>query len=148
MSKYLCQDCKSNNNGWCTVRKCNGLKKLNINSCNTYEGRNDKPIEVANQPTFPRTERLVDKDRCKNNSEAYRVLGKRQILWNIQSQIVAINQDNDLNYEEKYKSLVSSIKSLGGHLEFEEKLWKVDDIIDSIIDEDIVKDSKYMNKIL
>ena len=148
MSKYLCQDCKSNNNGWCTVRKCNGLKKLNITTCNAYESRNDKPIEVANQPTFPRPERLVDKNRCKNNSESHRVLGKRQMLWNIQSQIVAINQDNDLNYEEKYNALVSSIKSLGEHLEFEEKLWKVDDIIDSIIDEDMVKDSKYMNKIL
>lgn len=31
MSKnYICQDCVNNNNGWCTVRKCNGLKKLNI----------------------------------------------------------------------------------------------------------------------
>ena len=37
---YLCQDCKSNNNGWCIVRKCNGLKKLNITNCNTYEDKN------------------------------------------------------------------------------------------------------------
>ena len=46
MSKYLCQDCRSNNNGWCTVRKCNGLKKLNITSCNTFEGKNK--IEFTN----------------------------------------------------------------------------------------------------
>ena len=156
MSKYLCQDCKSNNNGWCTVRRCNGLKKLNITSCNTYENKGDKPIEIANQPTFPRPKKpMVVKraeplvfDNKDDDSEAYRVLGKRQMLWNIQCQIVAINKDDDLNYEEKYKELVSSIKSLGEHLEFEEKLWKVDDIIDSMIDEAMVKDSKYMNKML
>lgn len=151
MSKYLCQDCKSNNNGWCTVRKCNGLKKLNITSCNTYDDKNnDKPIEIANQPSFPKPQKPI-MTKCKdqsNNSEAYKVLGKRQMLWNIQCQIVAINQDNDINYEEKYKTLVSSIKSLGEHLEFEENLWKVSDVIDSMIDEDMVRDSKYMNKIL
>ena len=150
MSKnYICQDCVNNNNGWCTVRKCNGLKKLNITSCNTYESKDngiDKPYEVTNQPTYPRPPRPgVISEQIKLNRQAHRVLGKREMLWKIQSQAVAINQDNNMSYEEKYKGLVECIKNFGSHLEFEEKLWNVDSIIDSMIDEDMIRDSKYMN---
>lgn len=152
MSKnYICQDCKSNNNGWCTVRKCNGLKKLNITSCNTYETKNenssDKPyIATVNQPKYPRPPRhSTNSEHVRLNREAHRVLGKREMLWKIQSQVVAINEDSDMSYEEKYKNLVKCIKNFGIHLEFKEKLWNVDSIIDSIIDEDMIKDSKYMN---
>lgn len=66
------------------------------------------------------------------------------MLWKIQSQIVAINED-DMSYEEKYKSLVECIKNFGSYLEFEEKLWNVESVVDSMIDEDMIKDSKYMN---
>lgn len=125
---YLCQDCKSNNNGWCIVRKCNGLKKLNITNCNTYEDKN--VVEFIG-------------DEKDNNSESYRVLGKRQMLWNIQKQIVAINE-SDESYEEKYKGLVDCIKSFGIHLNFEEDLWGVNSIVDSMID-DMIKESKYIN---
>lgn len=149
MSKnYICQECTNNNNGWCTVRKCNGLKKLNIASCNTYESKDDgidKPCEVANQPTYPRPPRPGEiSEQIKLNKESYRVLGKREMLWKIQSQVVAINED-DMSYEEKYKSLVECIKNFGSHLEFEEKLWNVESILDSMIDEGMIKDSKYMN---
>lgn len=126
---YLCQDCKSNNNGWCIVRKCNGLKKLNITNCNTYEDKN--VVEFIG-------------DEKDNNSESYRVLGKRQMLWNIQKQIVAINE-SDESYEEKYKGLVDCIKSFGIHLNFEEDLWGVNSIVDSMIDDDMIKESKYIN---
>lgn len=136
MSKYLCQDCKSNNNGWCTVRKCNGLKKLNITSCNTYSGN----IETRGK----RFDSKILDDSGEYKNEAYKVLGKREMLWRIQMQVVAIDKD-DSNYEEKYKALIDCIKSIGIHLNFEERLWKVDDIIDSIIDSDILKDSKYIN---
>ena len=146
---YICQDCVNNNNGWCTVRKCNGLKKLNITSCNTYESKDNdinKPCEVANQPTYPRPPRHnTNSEHVRLNREAHRVLGEREMLWKIQSQVVAINQDSDMSYEEKYRSLVECIKNFGSHLEFEEKLWNVDSIIDSMIDEDMIKDSKYMN---
>lgn len=149
MSKnYICQDCVNNNNGWCTVRKCNGLKKLNITSCNAYESKYNninKPTEVANQPVFPKPPRPSENSEDIGlNRQAHRVLGKREMLWKIQSQIVAINED-DMSYEEKYKSLVECIKNFGSHLEFEEKLWNVENIVDSMIDEDIIKDSKYMN---
>lgn len=148
MGKYLCQDCKLNNNGWCTVRKCNGLKKLNITSCNTYESKDDgvdKPCEVANQLTYPRPPRPGEiSEHIRLNRKAHRVLGEREMLWKIQSQVVAINED-DMSYEEKYKSLVECIKNFGSHLEFEEKLWNVESILDSMIDEGMIKDSKYMN---
>lgn len=149
MSKnYICQDCVNNNNGWCTVRKCNGLKKLNITSCNTYESKDNdinKPCEVANQPTYPKPPRpSSNSEHIRLNRQAHRVLGKREMLWKIQSQVVAINED-DMSYEEKYKSLVECIKNFGSHLEFEEKLWNVKNIVDSMIDEGMIKDSKYMN---
>lgn len=37
MSKYLCEKCKWNNNGWCKVRQFNGLKKKNIQGCDKYK---------------------------------------------------------------------------------------------------------------
>ena len=37
MSYYLCQDCKYNNNGWCTKKKMNGLKKKGIVRCADHE---------------------------------------------------------------------------------------------------------------
>lgn len=156
MSKYLCQDCKSNNNGWCVVRKCNGLKKLNITSCNTYEDKNTTtelsngnkianiPVQELTRGKRSETKIFLD-ESSKNDFEAHRVLGKREMLWKIQRQIVAINQDKNSNHEEKYNHLVDSIKSLGIHLEFEEQLWEVNDIVESVIDENMIKDSKYMN---
>ena len=37
MSKYLCVECKFNNNGWCKQKKMNGLKKLNIQECDDFK---------------------------------------------------------------------------------------------------------------
>ena len=159
MNKYLCQDCRSNNNGWCTVRKCNGLKKLNITSCNTFEGKNKieftngSKIETIKTDSVAKGKRAELKpvdDYCdmEYKSESYRVLGKREMLWKIQMQIVGINQEEDMSYEEKYNALVGSIKSIGIHLEFEEKLWEMDGIIDSMIDEDMVEYSRNINKLI
>ena len=147
MSKYLCQDCRSNNNGWCTVRKCNGLKKLNITSCNTFEDKSSTIVKV-NQPSYPKPPRNEQYEEKEDNSQSYRVLGKREMLWSIQMQIVGINKDKNLSYEEKYNALVGSIKSIGIHLEFEEKLWEMDSIIDSMIDEDMVEYSRNINKLI
>lgn len=154
MSKYLCQDCKSNNNGWCTVRKCNGLKKLNITSCNTFEDKNK--IEFTNGSSVTtiegnsvrgkRSEMLLQEVNV--NTESYRVLGKREMLWKIQMQILGINSDEVVSYEDKYYALVGSIKSLGKHLEFEEELWEMDNIIDSEIDRDMVEYSRNINKLI
>lgn len=145
MSKYLCQDCKNNNNGWCTVRKCNGLKKLNITSCNTFEGKNT--IEFVNGSKITTIEGDSSRSKraeLKDNSVAFRVLGQREMLWKIQMQIFAINKDTISTYEDKYKSLVESVKSIGLHLDFEEELWNVNNIVDSMIDDDMIKASKYM----
>lgn len=40
MSKYLCEGCKFNNNGWCNKKKINGLKKLNIQECDIFRNNN------------------------------------------------------------------------------------------------------------
>ncbi|WP_297428956.1 hypothetical protein [Clostridium sp.] len=37
MSKYLCENCKWNNNGWCKQKQMNGLKKKNILECDSYK---------------------------------------------------------------------------------------------------------------
>jgi hypothetical protein len=36
MAKYLCQECKSNNNGWCKEFNMNGLKAKNIQECKSF----------------------------------------------------------------------------------------------------------------
>jgi hypothetical protein len=36
MSKYLCETCKQNNNGWCKEHKINGLKAKNIQKCDSF----------------------------------------------------------------------------------------------------------------
>lgn len=144
MSKYLCQSCKSNNNGWCTVRKCNGLKKMNITSCNTYE---EKIILKGKVVEVKRAESISLEDYV-DNSGAYRVLGKREMLWKIQLLILAINADTILSNEDKYRVLTDNIKSLGTHLNFEEELWNVDDVIDSEIDKDMIKASRLITESL
>ena len=45
MSKYLCMECKHNNNGWCKVKSKNGLKKLNIQECKYYKN-NDSTLLI------------------------------------------------------------------------------------------------------
>lgn len=155
---YLCQECKSNNNGWCTVRKCNGLKKLNITSCDTYEDKNIVKFTNGNKIEQIKGEWIARGNRSKiiefigneevfdDNSKAYRALGKRQMLWNIQMQVVAINKD--VPKEERYDVLVKCLKSFAKMQEFEESLYNVDKIIDSVIDSDMIEQSKYINKII
>ena len=38
---YLCETCKNNNCGWCTVNRMNGLKKKNIQICDDYTKTNE-----------------------------------------------------------------------------------------------------------
>lgn len=124
---YICENCLSNNHGWCTIKKCNGLKKMNLQSCDTYQNINAE---------FKAEESI--------NTQGYRVLGKREMLWHIQTQILGINQDNNLCEQDKYKELVRCIKILGEHLNFEENLWNMESIVDSMIDEDMIKSSRIM----
>lgn len=138
MSKYLCQNCKHNNNGWCTVKKCNGLKKMNITTCNDFAGK-ENVVEKSKPSLFEEED---------NDSQSYRVLGKREMLWQIQLQIFGINEDNELSEEDKYKELVRCIKSFGSHLEFEEQLWEVDKVVNSMIDQDMIQHSKKMTELL
>lgn len=53
MAEYLCMKCKHNNNGWCKMRKQNGLKKLNIQECKEYKTDGSKLlIERTNKDYY------------------------------------------------------------------------------------------------
>lgn len=34
---YICENCSNNNNGWCKVRKFNGLKKKDLQRCPSFD---------------------------------------------------------------------------------------------------------------
>lgn len=38
MKTYVCEGCLYNNNGWCKVKKINGLKQTNRQYCTNYAG--------------------------------------------------------------------------------------------------------------
>ena len=108
-------------------------------------------IDVIKTKSITRGERaklkpVDDYSDLESNSEAYRVLGKRHMLWNIQMQIAAINKD--VPEEERYNALLTCIKSFLQIQEFEEKLYHVDKIIDSIIDSHMIEQSKRLGKLL
>lgn len=62
--KYLCEVCKFNNNGWCRIKKKNGLKKMNIQKCADFENENST---LSNDLEKYSTEELLEeiKRRCK-----------------------------------------------------------------------------------
>lgn len=141
---YICESCASNNHGWCTVKKCNGLKKMNLQNCNTYEKLN---IIQVNQPTYPKPPRNEETDK-KVLDEAYRVLGKREMLWNIQKQILAIKEDNTIADYLKFEVLCNCIGSIAQMQEYSEGLYEVENIIESEIDMLMLKDSKKMSGLI
>lgn len=77
MSKYLCEECKYNNNGWCKIKQFNGLRKKNIQECEDFkgnakythleiiksldgEGRKSLTINVNNEAVFIPEEIITD----------------------------------------------------------------------------------------
>ena len=149
MSKdYICKDCVHNNHGWCKALKRNKLKE--IDKC-AMKNDGSKPIKLRPFEEFitynkPQTPVEPKEDKCMD--EAYRVLGKRDMLWNVQRQALAIKQNTSISETEKFKALCQCINSLSKTLEFSEKLYEVDFIIESEIDEMMIQDSKKISKVL
>ena len=149
MSKdYICKDCVHNNHGWCKALKRNKLKE--IDKC-AMKDNGSKPIKLRPFEEFitynePQTPVEPKEDKCMD--EAYRVLGKRDMLWNVQRQALAIKQNTSISETEKFKALCQCINSLSKTLEFSEKLYEVDFIIESEIDEMMIQDSKKISKVL
>lgn len=49
---YKCQTCSNNNNGWCNVKKFNGLKKRNIQLCEYFKINGDELIIEKSKDGF------------------------------------------------------------------------------------------------
>lgn len=142
MSKdYFCRDCIHNNYGWCKILKRNKLKE--INSCESKDDGTDKStLEFFEAPSAP-SEQVEEV-----NTEAYRVLGKREMLWTIQRQALAIKQEDKLTDEQKFYELCRCLKSIAQVQEFSENLYDVNDIIDSDMDTLMIRNSKEIVKMI
>lgn len=133
MSKknYFCKDCGHNNNGWCPIKKRNGLK--DITECDS-KTTNDKscPIEID-----------VEKNRYE-----YEAIGKRLMYWSIQRQIIALDEE-PISNEEKYIELIQVLNNLGDMLESTERIGNTLSIIElSEVESDMRKDSIHIKEML
>lgn len=156
MSKdYICKDCIHNNYGWCKALKRNKLKE--IDKCaikdNGSKPKKLRPFEELKnyeEPQAPQEIKplIMPKKEDKVIDDAYRVLGKREMLWNIQRQAIAIKNDNTIPNESKFEMLCHSLNSICQMQEYSEKIYNIEDIIDSEIDEMMIIDSKKIDKVL
>lgn len=131
---YLCRDCYYNNNGWCKKKKMQGLKQ--VTHCS------EKPrAQQPEEPVFS-NEELND-----DYGFSYRLLGKRELYWSLQRNIVAIEQDDTI--KDKYNEVLKVFGEFGRMLSQIEDLSKNDKILnESMIDIDLRKDSKSMYEYL
>lgn len=70
--------------------------------------------------------------------EARRVFGKREMLWNIQRQILAAKQKGKTIDEEWLIEILNGIEFMQG---IEEENWNVKQYLDSELERDIIRDS-------
>lgn len=144
MADYLCRDCVHNNHGWCKALKRNKLKE--IDKCAMKDDGSKKlelrPFEklVNAEPQLP-----VEPAKEEVNTEAYRVLGKREMLWHIQRQAIAIKNDTEISEASKFEMLCHCLNAISLSQEFSEKIHDVNKIINSEIDMMMIEDSKLIN---
>lgn len=112
-----------NNNGWCNKRKIQGLK--NITECEFITDT----AAVADD---------TDLD-CLQNKQ----FGKREMLFIIQKQILAIHKSDDCS--DKFTALKTTMVSLEKMLQMEEEINGI--AFDSMIDRDIYESSKKISQI-
>ncbi|MDK0595797.1 hypothetical protein P5F14_15290 [Clostridium perfringens] len=82
---YKCETCKYNNNGWCNIKKFNGLKKKNIQECEKYKtnatelimykgidglGQDDITIKINNEEVYIPLKVIKD---FISNDKVYRI---------------------------------------------------------------------------
>ena len=148
MSDYICKDCIHNNYGWCKAIKRNKLKE--IEKCamkdNGSETKELRPFEELK--TTPKTIEVPKKENAKVVTESHRVVGKREMLWHIQRQALAIKQDNSISAKDKFGKLCICLNSTAEVQDYLEELYDVDRIIDSEIDVMMIEDSKKINQVL
>lgn len=131
----ICTDCTHNNNGWCKAKKTNkGLRDLL--SCE---------LKVINK--IGSSIQIEENNSIRMPDLVERHLGKREMFYNIQLQIIAINE-SDIDDNEKYEELLKTMKNLELNLQTEEIIYKVQDNLYSEIDRDIIESSKCISRIL
>mgnify|MGYP007120238181 FL=1 len=79
----------------------------------------------------------------KENDEALKVIGKRYMLWNIQRQVYALKL-KDRTVTEEW--LIDMLDSLEKMQLVEEDNWDTKKYIKSEIEQDMIRESKILNK--
>lgn len=79
----------------------------------------------------------------KENDEALRVIGKRYMLWNIQRQVYALKLKDRTVTEEWLIDILDSLEKMQL---VEEDNWNTKKYIESEIEQDMIRESKILNK--
>lgn len=79
----------------------------------------------------------------KENDEALKVIGKRYMLWNIQRQVYALKLKDRTVTEEWLIDILDSLEKMQL---VEEDNWDTKKYIESEIEQDIIRESKILNK--
>lgn len=79
----------------------------------------------------------------KENDEALKVIGKRYMLWNIQRQVYALKLKDRTVTEEWLIEILDSLEKMQS---VEEDNWDTKKHIESEIEQDMIRESKILNK--
>lgn len=79
----------------------------------------------------------------KENDEALKVIGKRYMLWNIQRQVYALKLKDRTVTEEWLIDILDSLEKMQL---VEEDNWDTKKYIESEIEQDLIRESKILNK--
>lgn len=79
----------------------------------------------------------------KENDEALKVIGKRYMLWNIQRQVYALKLKDRTVTEEWLIEILDSLEKMQL---VEEDNWDTKKYIESEIEQDMIRESKILNK--
>ena len=79
----------------------------------------------------------------KENDEALKVIGKRYMLWNIQRQVYALKLKDKTVTEEWLIEILDSLEKMQL---VEEDNWDTKKYIESEIEQDMIRESKILNK--
>ena len=79
----------------------------------------------------------------KENDEALKVIGKRYMLWNIQRQVYALKLKDRTVIEEWLIDILDSLEKMQL---VEEDNWNTKKYIESEIEQDMIRESKILNK--
>ena len=79
----------------------------------------------------------------KENDEVLKVIGKRYMLWNIQRQVYALKLKDRTVTEEWLIEILDSLEKMQL---VEEDNWDTKKYIESEIEQDMIRESKILNK--